>query len=128
MIDFLILAEAWDIVRVNLGAGLAMVGAFFSMTGSIGVIRFPDFYTRMHAASVTDTLGASLVLLGLMLLGGWSLVTFKLLAIWIFLLFTSPTASNAAANGALKDGVLPLLGRWTGQKQDADDLKEKGEA
>lgn len=108
--------ENIETARVSTGAALAMVGAFFSAIGTVGVVRFPDFYTRMHAASVTDTLGSSLILIGLMLIGGWSLVTFKLLSIWVFLLVTGPTASNAAANGALKAGLEPFLGKWTGQK------------
>jgi|GEM_PF-180110 len=108
--------ENLEAARVFVGSALALTGAVFSAAGSIGVLRFPDFYTRMHSASVTDTLGATLVLFGLMLIGGWSLVSFKLLCIWIFFMFTSPTASNAAANGAMKAGLEPFLGKWTGQK------------
>ncbi len=120
--------ENIETVRISIGGTLAFVGAVFSAFGSIGVIRFPDFYTRMHAASVTDTLGASLVLFGLMLIGGWSLVTFKLVCIWVFFLFTSPTSSNAAANGAMKAGLKPFLGKWTGQKvtvEGQDELRAK---
>ncbi len=134
MIDFstLFSPENLETARITLGSALTLIGAVFSAVGSIGVIRFPDFYTRMHAASVTDTLGASLVLVGLMLIGGWSLVTFKLLCIWVFFMFTSPTASNAAANGALKAGLEPFLGKWTGQKvtvkgQDALKVQEEKE-
>lgn len=79
---------------------LLLGGGFFLIVGAIGLVRMPDFFTRMHAASVTDTAGAGLMLLGLMLQGGWSLVTFKLFAILVFLLFTSPTATHALARAA----------------------------
>jgi len=77
-------------------------GAFFLLVGAIGVLRFPDFYTRLHAVSVCDTMGAGLVLAGLMLQGGLSLVTVKLLLIFYFMLFTGPTAVHALAEAALQ--------------------------
>ena len=85
------------------------LGGFFVLVGGIGVIRMPDLYTRMHAASVTETLGTMLVLAGLMLLSGWSLATFKLFAIMLFLLFTAPVSSYALANTAMLGGTKPLL-------------------
>ena len=69
-----------------------MGGTFFCVSGAIGMLRLPDFYARLHAAGVIDTLGATLVLVGLMLQAGLSLVTVKLLFILLFLLITSPTA------------------------------------
>ncbi len=68
----------------------------------------PDLYTRMHAASVTDSLGSILVLFGIMLQSGWSLATIKLAAILLFLLLTGPTASNALASAALLAGTRPM--------------------
>ena len=61
------------------------------------MMRMPDFYTRMHAASVTDTLGAGLILLGLLLQAGFTLVAVKLLMIGLLIFFTSPTATHALA-------------------------------
>lgn len=84
-------------------------GGFFVVVGGIGVLRMPDMYTRVHAASVTETLGTMLVLTGLMLHSGWELATFKLFAILIFLLFTAPVASYAIANAALLGGLKPQL-------------------
>lgn len=107
-----------DTIRITAGQAITLVGALFVAVGSIGVLRFPDFYTRMHSASVTDTLGATLVLAGMALLAGWSLVTFKIFLIWLSLLLTSPTASNAAAHAALKAGLEPLQGKWTGDPVD----------
>ncbi len=86
-----------------------MAGSTFLIIGAIGLIRFPDFFTRLHATSVVDTLGCILIMLGLMLQAGLSIVTVKLLLIVIFILFTSPTAAHALAKAALHGGVKPLL-------------------
>ena len=79
---------------------LLALGAFFVFMGGLGALRLPDFYTRMHAASLTDSLGTILTLGGIMLQSGWSLATVKLLTILFFLMMTGPTASYALANAA----------------------------
>ncbi|MEX0707716.1 MAG: monovalent cation/H(+) antiporter subunit G [Woeseia sp.] len=86
---------------------LLVVGGAFVFVGGVGALRMPDFYTRMHAASLTDTLGTILVLTGLMLQSGISLATAKLLAIMMLLLFTAPTAAYALANAARLSGLKP---------------------
>jgi multicomponent Na+:H+ antiporter subunit G len=91
--------------------GCLLAGAFLSIIGGIGMHRFPDFYSRLHAAGTTDTLCAALILLGLALQAGVSLASFKLLLIFAFLLFTSPTATHALANAALHGGLKPKLDR-----------------
>ena len=91
--------------------GCLLAGGFFCIVGGIGIIRMPDFYTRMHAVSVTETLGAGLILLGLILQAGFSLVTAKLLMVGLLIFFTSPTATHALARAALVRGLDPLLGR-----------------
>ncbi|MES1925660.1 monovalent cation/H(+) antiporter subunit G [Salinisphaera sp. T31B1] len=88
---------------------LLLSGAVFSVIGGIGILRMPDFYTRMHAASITDTAGMTLMLGGLMLQAGFTLVTAKLVFILVFLMITSPTATHALARAALHDGVAPEL-------------------
>lgn len=88
---------------------LVLAGGVFCMIGALGLLRMPEFYTRMHAASVIDTLGAGLILLGLMLQAGLTLVTVKLLAIGALIFFTSPAATHALARAALDRGVKPLL-------------------
>ena len=88
---------------------LLLGGAVFLLIGAIGVLRFPDFYTRLHAVSVCDTLGAGLVLIGLMLQGGLSLVTVKLLLIFYFMMFSGPTAVHALAQAALRSKLKPLV-------------------
>jgi multicomponent Na+:H+ antiporter subunit G len=88
---------------------LLVSGAAFCLIGALGLLRMPDFYTRMHAASVTDTLGAGLLLLGMMLQSGANLIAVKLAFIGILLFFTSPTATHALARAARVRGVQPLL-------------------
>ena len=87
---------------------LLTLGGLSVLIGGIGALRMPDLYTRMHAASITDSMGTILVLLGIMLQAGWSLATIKLIAILLFLLLTSPTSSNALASAALLAGTRPL--------------------
>ena len=87
---------------------LLLGGALFLLTGAIGVLRFPDFYSRLHAVSVCDTLGAGMVLLGLMLQGGLTLVTVKLMLIFYLMVFSGPTAVHALAEAAQVSGVKPV--------------------
>lgn len=94
-----------------LASCLLGAGAFFCVVGCIGLVRLPDFYTRMHGASVTDTLGAGLILLGLMLKAGLTLVMVKLVFIGLLIFFTSPTATHALAKAAMTRGLKPLLAR-----------------
>ena len=83
-------------------------GGFFCVTGALGLVRMPDFYTRMHAASVTETLGAGLILLGLLLQAGLTLIAVKLLMIGLLIFFTSPTATHELAKAAYARGVAHL--------------------
>jgi len=92
-------------------------GAFFVMTGGLGLLRLPDVYCRIHAAGLTDTLGAGLMMVGLMLYAGATLVTVKLILVLVFLLFTSPTASHALAHAARLDGVVPWTKKNTKEKR-----------
>ncbi len=96
-------------IVLEISSGLCLlIGCFLCFSGGIGIIRFPDFYTRMHAASVTDTLGASLVLFGLMLQSPNGVVLMKLILILMCTLFINPSASHALAKAALHNGLLPL--------------------
>jgi len=94
------LIGAW--LRAGLSAASIIMGLLFVFAGTIGVLRLPDFYTRIHAAGMTDTLGAEMVLLGLIIQAGFSQMTLKLLMISFFLLLTSPTATHAVAHAAHK--------------------------
>lgn len=83
-----------------LGWVLLLLGSFFCLVGSIGLIRLPDFYARVHAAGVVDSLGAILILLGLMTQTQDYLVIIKLVLILLFLMLTGPTAVHALARAA----------------------------
>ena len=86
-----------------------MAGSIFIIIGTIGLIRFPDFFTRLHAASIVDTSGCILIMFGLMLQAGLSIVTVKLFLVVVFILFTTPAAAHALAKAALHGEVKPLL-------------------
>lgn len=89
--------------------GFLLAGGFFCMVGGVGLIRMPDFYTRVHAAGVTETLGAGFILLGLILQAGLTLVTAKLLMIGLLLFLTSPASTHALTKAALVRGLQPFL-------------------
>jgi multicomponent Na+:H+ antiporter subunit G len=84
-----------------------VVGSAFCLIGGIGMIRMPDFYTRGHAAGITDTLGAGLILIGLMFQAGISLISAKLVMVLFFLYVTSPTSTHALFKSAYAGGM-----RW----------------
>ncbi|MEM9810709.1 MAG: monovalent cation/H(+) antiporter subunit G [Pseudomonadota bacterium] len=90
---------------------LLLSGGFFVIVGAIGVIRFPDFYTRLHAAGVTDTLGADLILLGLLFQAPGAMVAIKLLLILFFFIMTSPVATHSVAHAAYAGREAPLTGK-----------------
>ncbi|MGB4120340.1 MAG: monovalent cation/H(+) antiporter subunit G [Burkholderiaceae bacterium] len=85
------------------------IGGIFCVIGAIGLLRMPDFFTRMHAASVIETLGAGLILFGLIIQAGWTLIAVKLVMLFLLIFFASPTASHALARAALAKGMKPLL-------------------
>lgn len=86
-----------------------VAGGIFCIIGTLGLVRMPDFYTRVHAAGITDTAGAGLMLLGMMLQAGFTLIMVKLLMIGLLLFFASPTATHALAKAALARGLKPML-------------------
>lgn len=109
MVEWLVYLLSWF---------LLLTGGLFGVIGGIGLIRFPDFYARLHGAGVTDTLCAICIVFGLVLQSGISLLTLKLLLILLFLLFTAPTATHALARAAMVDEVEPVL------SEDSESLSE----
>ncbi|MDJ0922608.1 MAG: monovalent cation/H(+) antiporter subunit G [Henriciella sp.] len=107
-------------IKPVLGAFLCLVGGVLAIIGTVGVLRFPDFYSRLHAASVIDTSAATLAIIGMMLLAPTWLIVFKLGVVWLFLFLTGPTSSHALANAAHTAGVEPLIGRRNGDDEGAD--------
>ena len=85
-----------------------LAGSFFLFVGALGMVRLPDFWSRLHAASVLDSAGVGLLLFGLALQAGFTLVTVKLVLIALFLLITGPTAAHAVANAAFVSGSRPV--------------------
>ncbi|GGI82909.1 monovalent cation/H(+) antiporter subunit G [Shewanella gelidii] len=94
---------------------LLFAGTFFAFSGAVGLFRFPDFFTRVHAASLTDSIAAILMIAGLLLQTSFDLNTAKLIFILVFLLITSPTASHALAKSARHGGLLLFTEKPTKQ-------------
>jgi len=111
----------WFGILRNTGTIISMAaGLFFVLAGTIGVLRLPDFYTRLHAAGMTDTLGAELILLALIFQAdNWQMIL-KLLLVAFFLLVTSPTATHAVAHAAYKAGLKPVLGKFRAPEIEED--------
>lgn len=103
--------QAKDIVSFILpyvGYGCMIIGCFFILTSAVGVLRMPDFYSRLHPAGVGDSMGAPLLLLGVALQSGFTLLTLKIIVLALFFLITSPTSCHALAKAAIDSGLAPL--------------------
>lgn len=107
-----------DLVLDIASGFLFVVGGIGVVVGAIGIVRFPDFYTRLHAAGITDTAGAELIMLGMILQAPNFLVAAKLIFVGFFLFMTSPVATHAIAHAAWVVGLRPMLG---------PDLKREGD-
>ena len=83
-------------------------GVVALLIGSLGLLRLPDVYCRIHAVGMIDTAGASFIILGMIIHEGFTLVSVKLVLIGVFLFFTSPIATHAVAQVAHKSGVVPV--------------------
>ena len=105
---------------VTMFSGFFIVcGVVALLIGSLGLLRLPDVYCRIHAVGMIDTAGASFIILGMIIHEGLTLVSVKLVLIGIFLFFTSPIATHAVAQVAHKSGVVPVgrnLTRVAGSK------------
>ena len=88
---------------------LILLGSFFTVVGAFGLVRMPEVFTRMHAASVTDTLGVGFLILGMCLQAGFGLVTLKLVFLLALFFFTGPVVTHALAQACLHEGIKPLL-------------------
>lgn len=88
---------------------LILLGSFFTIVGAFGLVRMPEIFTRMHAASVTDTLGIGFLIFGMGLQAGFHLVTLKLVFLLALFFFTGPVVTHALAQACLHEGVKPLL-------------------
>jgi multicomponent Na+:H+ antiporter subunit G len=97
-------------VLINLISWFLFIGgSAFLLIGAIGVIRLPDIFSRMHGAGIIDTMGVAMLLFGMILQAGFTIVSIKLLMIILFVTFTNPTATHALARAALDAGLKPLV-------------------
>lgn len=96
---------------------LILSGSAFTLIGAIGTLRFPDFWSRLHAASVSESAGMILLISGMCLQAGPTLITVKLLIIGAFIFITGPTSTHAVASAAHTSGATP----------DSDENMQKGE-
>ena len=92
-------------------AALTFVGTFFFLAGTVGMLRFPDVFTRLHALTKADNAGLGLIVAGqIVLLRSWA-VSAKLLLVWLLVLLASATACHLIARAALQSGIAPLEDR-----------------
>ncbi|MBN42767.1 MAG: sodium:proton antiporter [Alphaproteobacteria bacterium] len=88
---------------------LLVAGGLFCVIGTIGMLRMPDMFTRLHAASIIDTLGMGFLILGMLLQAGFTFVAAKLIILAALVLLTTPVATHALAQAALHAGIRPKL-------------------
>ncbi len=107
-------------VFLVLGWVFVGAGSVFLIIGGIGLLRLPDFYSRIHAAGITDTMGAWLIIVGLLFTSGGVLPHLKLVMLLIFLIITSPLASHALAKAAYLRHLEPMVGPQPNREGDDD--------
>jgi len=88
-----------------IGYILITIGILFDLFGCIGLVRFPDVYNRLQAATKCVTLGTIFLLTGVAVIRGWDPISAKAIICAVFILVTSPTAAHAIAKGAYASGV-----------------------
>lgn len=101
-----------EFVRNVLGGAVCAAGLVLMAGGALGVLRFPDFYTRLHAARVSDAVGSAIVLIGLAIVVKDAAIGFKLLLLAALVAALGPTISHLAANAAHAAGLAPLSGSY----------------
>ncbi|HKL14929.1 MAG TPA: monovalent cation/H(+) antiporter subunit G [Balneolaceae bacterium] len=105
-------------IQISFSVLFIILGIIFILMGSIGIVRLPDFYSRSHAASKSDTLGIMFVIGGLMIYEGFSQSSLKLLFIILFIWLSNPIGSHALARAALKKGIKPVLYKRSSKKEE----------
>ncbi|MBM3941178.1 MAG: monovalent cation/H(+) antiporter subunit G [SAR202 cluster bacterium] len=104
------------------GVAIVSVGLMFMVVTSIGLLRLPDFFTRAHAVSKTETMGIMCVMLGLAVYEGFSAVSVKLLVAWVFVVLGNPLAIHLLMRAAIRSGLRP----WTRGMASVPTRPEKG--
>jgi multicomponent Na+:H+ antiporter subunit G len=108
-----------DLARLGLGGALVALGLLFMLGGVIGVLRFPDFYTRLHAAGVSDAVGAVIVLAGLAVSSADGAIVLKLALLAGLIIAVAPTLAHLGANAAHTGGLSPLAGPYVAPRPGA---------
>jgi len=98
-----------DLAITIVSGACLLVGSAFAMVGGLGLLRLPDFFTRIHGAGITDTMGAGLILIGLLFQAGPSLIGVKVVMILLLLWITGPASTHALAKSAITSGLEPHL-------------------
>lgn len=114
------LLAVFDVARFALGALLIVLGLAFMAGGAIGRLRFPDFYTRLHAAGVSDAVGAVIVLVGLAFVAGDGATALRVLLLAALIAAVSPVIAHMTANAAHAGGLAPLAGPYTAPRPGKD--------
>lgn len=97
-------------------------GIFFILIAGVGIVRLPDFYSRTHAVSKSDTLGILLVVLGLIVYEGFTINSLKLSFIFVLVALSNPIGSHALGMAALKKGLKPVLGQSTNKEKEESNV------
>ena len=101
--------DPWLELVIDIASGISFaVGSIFLLIGALGMIRLPDVWARIHAAGIIDTIGAELIVFGMILQAGMTQASLKLILIGLFLFVTSPTATHAVANASYTAGLRPM--------------------
>ncbi len=116
---------ALDLVRSGLGGLIAIAGLLFIAGGTLGILRFPDFYTRLHAQRASDGIGAVLVCVGLAILARDGEVALRLVLLAVLIAALGPLIAQLSANSAHVGGLAPLSGPYTAPRPGVK--REEGE-
>jgi multicomponent Na+:H+ antiporter subunit G len=115
-----------DVMRVGAGGLVAALGLAFILGGAIGLLRFPDFYTRLHAASVSDGVGAALFAIGLAIMAPDPAIAVRLLLLAGLIVALGPVLTHLLASSAHAGGLAPIAGRYTAPRPGAPRREEPG--
>ena len=107
-------------IRELIATILLLIGFFFIAISAIGVIRLPDFYSRLHSSGMGETLGLMISFLGLAVFEGLNLMTIKLLIVFLLVFLANPIGTHILGQAAIKSGLVP----WEIKEEEAEENAE----
>jgi multicomponent Na+:H+ antiporter subunit G len=119
---------AIDAVRQGLALLFCALGGVMALAGALGVLRFPDVFTRVHAAALIPTLATATAGLGLALAAWDAAFGIRLFLLWMALALVWPATAHFLISGAHGAGLQPMIGRWTSSRAEANRPGSKGAA